>query len=234
LNVLKSKPLPGSLEKMIPGKNTCARHTLVTSFKKNTCAGFLCFLFVIFLQTGNFLSAQVDHHKDSLSVKTDSTHQKKTPKIHKPTIPWKAALMSGLVPGLGQIYNRKYWKLPIVWGALGVTGYFLVDQQIKYVQFRDAYRSWANDSIILPGYEQYAYNPSGLRSERDTYERSRNVLCIVAAVLWTLNIVDAAVDAHLSTFDVGPNLSMKIQPATFFNTYQNQPAVGLSFTFTLK
>jgi hypothetical protein len=205
-----------------------------TTPSKNTCA-IVVFLFVIFLQTGNFLSAQTNTDKDSLSVKSDSTQtNKKKEKIKKPTIPWKAALMSGLVPGLGQIYNRKYWKLPIVWGALGVTGYFLVDQQIKYVEYRDAYRSWANDSIILPGYSQYAYNPSGLRTQRDNYERSRNVLCIVAAVLWTLNIVDAAVDAHLSTFDVGPNLSMRIQPATFNTTFSTQPAVGLTFTLTLK
>lgn len=190
----------------------------------------------MFLQTGNFLLAQTNNSFDSLSVSTDSTKTEKvkTKKVRKPTIPWKAALMSGIVPGLGQIYNRKYWKLPIVWGALGVTGYFLVDQHIKYVGFRDAYRSWVNDSILVPGYDQYQYNPSGLKTERDTYERTRNVLTIVAAALWTLNIIDAAVDAHLSTFDVSPNLSMKIAPATFFNTYQTQPGVGLSVTFSFK
>ncbi len=194
------------------------------------------FLFVTLSQTGFFLSAQTTNTNDSLKITTDSstTDKKKTHKIKKATVPWKAALMSGFVPGLGQIYNRKYWKLPIVWGAIGTSGYFMVDQHIQYIKFRDAFRSWANDSVIKPGFEQYAYNPNSLRLQRDTYERGRNILIIVTAVLWTLNIVDAAVDAHLSTFDVGPNLSMKIEPATFNTAFYNQPAVGLSFTLTLK
>ena len=203
---------------------------------RRTYAVFFVFLFVSLFQTGNFLLAQSDTipRQDSLSVKTDSSQAKKEKKhkVHKPTIPWKAALMSGIVPGLGQIYNRKYWKLPIVWGALGVTGYFLIQQHMKYIQYRDAYRSWANDSIILPGFDQYQYNPVGIKSERDNYERTRNILIIVEAALWTLNIVDAVVDAHLSTFDVSPTLSMQVQPATFY--YQNQLGVGVSVTFSFK
>ena len=188
---------------------------------------------MIFFQTGNFLWGQVNNN-DSLTLTADTIITKKQKKIHKPTIPWKAALMSGLLPGLGQIYNRKYWKLPIVWGAIGTVGYFIVDQHIKYIGYRDAYRSWINDSIILPGYQQYQFNPNGLKSERDQYERSRNVLTIIAAALWVLNIVDASVDAHLSSFDVSPDLSMKLQPATFFTAYNNTPAVGLSLTFCFK
>lgn len=202
--------------------------------KNKTYKLFFCFLFVIGLQTGNFLFAQIDITVDSTSVKTDSTKTKKQKKIHKPTIPWKAALMSGCLPGLGQIYNRKYWKLPIVWGAIGATSYFMIDNHIKYIGYRDAYRSWVNDSIILSGYEKYQYNPTGLRTERDNYERTRNIFIIVTAALWTLNIVDAAVDAHLSSFDVSPNLSMKVEPATFYNAYMNQPGFGVSLTFNLK
>jgi hypothetical protein len=186
------------------------------------------------LQTGNFLFSQVIVTADTTISKTDSTKTKKEKKIHKPTIPWKAAMMSGFLPGLGQIYNRKYWKLPIVWGAIATTTYFIIDNQTKYIGFRDAYRSWVNDSIINPGYEAYQYNPTGLKNERDNYERTRNIMIIVTAALWTLNIVDAAVDAHLSTFDVGPNLSMKIAPATYFNAFQTQPGIGVSVTFNLK
>jgi hypothetical protein len=209
--------------------------------KNNTYPVFFVFLFVIFFQTGNFLFAQtvttdsIPKSTDTLQVSADSTSKKKkVPKIRKPTVPWKAALMSGFVPGLGQIYNRKYWKLPIVWGAIGTTGYFLVDQHIQYINYRNAYRALINDTIVLPGFEAYANNPGGLQSQRDAFERNRNILTIVAAVLWTLNIVDAAVDAHLSSFDVSPNLSMKIKPATLFNTYNSQPAIGISFTLGFK
>ncbi len=199
--------------------------------KNKTIRAIFCFLFVIALQTGNFLWGQVT--VDTAKVNTDSTEVKnnKVKKVRKPTVPWKAALMSGILPGLGQIYNRKYWKLPIVWGALGVTGYFLVDQHVKYISYRDAYRSYALDSIIPPGFQQYQLNPNGIKSERDNYERSRNILTIVAAALWVLNIVDASVDAHLSSFDVSPDLSMRIQPATFTVGYTSQPAFGLSLTF---
>jgi|LakMenEpi03Aug12_release.lakeMendotaPanAssembly.Ray.scaffolds.fasta_scaffold586742_2 hypothetical protein len=209
---------------------------LLNVLKNNYTVFIVTFLFVILSQTGNFLWGQTNPQQDSLKVTTDSSQvkKKKTPKVRQATIPWKAALMSGIVPGLGQIYNRKYWKLPIVWGALGTTGYFIVDQHIKYIGFRDAYRTWVNDTLIVPGYEQYQYNPTGMKTERDNFERTRNILTIVAVALWTLNIVDAAVDAHLSTFDISPNLSMKIQPATFFNTWQPSPAVGVTVTFGLK
>lgn len=209
---------------------------LLNVLKNNYTVFIFTFLFVILSQTGNFLWGQTNPQQDSLKVSADSSQvkKKKTPKIRQPTIPWKAALMSGIVPGLGQIYNRKYWKLPIVWGALGTTGYFIVDQHIKYIGFRDAYRTWVNDTLIVAGYEQYQYNPTGMKTERDNFERTRNILTIVAVALWTLNIVDAAVDAHLSTFDISPNLSMKIQPATFFNTWQASPAVGVTVTFGLK
>jgi hypothetical protein len=209
---------------------------LLNVLKNNYTVFIVTFLFVILSQTGNFLWGQTNPQQDSLKVNTDSSQvkKKKTPKVRQATIPWKAALMSGIVPGLGQIYNRKYWKLPIVWGALGTTGYFIVDQHIKYIGFRDAYRTWVNDTLIVPGYEQYQYNPTGMKTERDNFERTRNILTIVAVALWTLNIVDAAVDAHLSTFDISPNLSMKIQPATFFNTWQPSPAVGVTVTFGLK
>ncbi len=208
--------------------------------KNNPYKVFFGFLFVIFLQTGNFLLAQTSDtlttSTDTLLISSDSTatNKKKGPKVRKPTIPWKAAVMSACLPGLGQIYNRKYWKLPIVWGALGTTGYFLVDSHIQYVKYRDAYRSFVNDSLVLPGFEAYASNSGGLKSQRDNYERTRNILTIVAAALWTLNIIDAVVDAHLSSFDVGPNLSMKLAPATMFNVYNHQPAVGLSLTLSFK
>jgi len=202
--------------------------------KNKTYKLIFCFLFAMSLQTGNFLFAQITVTADTNVVKVDSSKTKKEKKIKKATIPWKASLMSGIIPGIGQIYNRKYWKLPIVWGALATSMYFVIDNQTKYIGFRDAYRSWVNDSIILPNYQQYQYNPTGLKNERDNYERTRNIFIIVTAALWTLNIVDAAVDAHLSTFDVGPDLSMKIAPATFYNAFQNQPGFGVSVTFNLK
>lgn len=191
------------------------------------------------MQAGNFLSAQIADSTVTSnlidSVATDSTKKKKKiKKIRKPRVPWKAALMSGLVPGLGQIYNRKYWKLPIVWGAIGVTGYFIVDQHLLYIDYRDAYRELVNNNNVLPGFEAYANNSTGLKSQRDTYERTRNILSIVAAALWTLNIIDATVDAHLSTFDVSDDLTFNFQPNTFTSPYNRQPVVGISLYLSFK
>lgn len=164
----------------------------------------------------------------------DTTPHQKPPKIPRkrtPKTPWKAALMSGCVPGLGQFYNGRWWKAPIVWGAIGTVTYFVVTNHISYAGYRDAYRELVNNNVVLPGYESYQFNPSGLKFQRDYYQRTRDLLIIVDAVLWTLNVVDATVDAHLSTFDVSEDLSLNLRPAAIYLPETGQSYAGLSLSF---
>lgn len=136
--------------------------------------------------------------------------------------PRKAAIRSAILPGLGQIYNKKYWKLPIVYGALGITGYIFVDNIKTYKEYRFAYAarykaangSTAADSVdyfkLKPQYR--IYQPESIREARDRFRKYIDYSALFFVLFWGLNVVDATVDAHLKTFDISPDLSMRIKP----------------------
>lgn len=152
-------------------------------------------------------------------------------KYHSPV---KATWMSAVLPGLGQFYNRRYWKPPIVYAGLGVSIYFLIDNQLKFITARNSYRA----RVGVPGYtvaSKYVGNDATqIESDRDYYRTTRDY-CIVAVVgVYALNIIDAAVDAHLRSFDVGNDLSMKVRPSFQLtgNVAQNgfAPTPGIAWT----
>lgn len=133
--------------------------------------------------------------------------------------PRTAALRSAILPGLGQIYNRKWWKLPLVYGALGATGYIFFFNLQWYNRTR-----YATNVLINEGpsaYEKvhrqlqpFVQNSrlETLRYYRNSYRRDIDYAALFFLLAWALNIVDATVDAHLSSFDVSPDLSFKIKP----------------------
>lgn len=124
--------------------------------------------------------------------------------------PGKAARMSAFLPGLGQAYNRKYWKIPIVYAALGVSTYYIIKNNNKYQKYRDAYTTRTdNDSTTTTNLK---YTTKNLKLRRDFYRRNLELSIIITAGIYVLNIVDAAVDAYLYYFDVSDDLSMRIQP----------------------
>ena len=127
---------------------------------------------------------------------------------HKPAT---ASILSAVLPGAGQIYNRKYWKAPIVWGGLGACGYFFAANHIEYLGFRDAYRDRVNG---IPNPEFDIYDATALRSERDLFQRNRDFAAIIGLVVYLLNIVDATVDGHLYHFDVSDDLSLYWSPVS--------------------
>lgn len=175
-------------------------------------------------QKSNYSEVNFDFPKDS----TNNT------KVRKPRVPWKAAVMSACLPGLGQIYNRKYWKLPIVWGAIGTSSYFMVTQHIEFIKFRDAYRHVVLTETPSPLFPEYGLNEDALKAQRDGYERNRNLLIIVTTLLWGLNVVDATVDAHLSTFDVSDDLSIRLAPNSFYTYHDRQIYIGLTLNLNFK
>ncbi|MCX7744608.1 MAG: DUF5683 domain-containing protein [Flavobacteriales bacterium] len=171
-----------------------------------------------------------EQKKDSLTRK-EKRELLQAGKIKRPKKPWKAAVMSACLPGLGQMYNEKWWKVPIVWGGLGAVGYFMIDSHIKFIDFRDAYRNRVN-GIATP-YDGI-YTDQGLVAQRDSYRRNRDLLIIIGTAVWVLNIVDATVDAHLSSFDVSKDLSMKIRPSSQLVPELSTPYFGISFSFQFK
>ena len=153
--------------------------------------------------------------------------------IKKTHDPRKATLRSAILPGWGQAYNKKYWKIPIVYAALGTTAGVFFYNIRSYQEARQAviYRSdgdTTNDHLISP--DLAAYNTESIRRYRNVLRQNIDYSVLVFLVFWALNVVDATVDAHLKAFDVSPDISMKIKPG--FN-YLNRGA-GLSLVFSLK
>lgn len=141
--------------------------------------------------------------------------------------PKKASLMSTIIPGLGQVYNKKYWKVPLIYaGAVGL-GYSFNFNNTKYLQYRNAYKvRLYNGPGTVGNYPQYS--DSNLDELQKYYHRYRNLTVIGAALLYVLNIVDASVDAHLFTFDVGDDLSFNIHPTLMNTANVNHYTTGLS------
>lgn len=171
---------------------------------------------------------QPDSRKDSteLFIKKDSTAPILTEPVHSPR---KAALYSAVLPGLGQAYNREYWKIPLVYAALGITTYTFIDNMKVYRQFRNAYRIRmdGNADTIDEFAERYP-NSASLKVYRDAFREYVDYSVLVFVLAYGLNIVDATVFAHLRTFDMSDDLSIKIVPTVIDNR-----SIGLSLKIGL-
>ena len=155
--------------------------------------------------------------KDSAATKKSKTDTTVKKKIYNPKV---AATRSAILPGLGQIYNKKYWKLPIIYGGLGVTGYIFVDNIKTYKEYKFAYAARIKAEPPNPDSTDYkklkdiykVLSPGSIRSARDEFRRYVDYSALIFVLLWGLNVVDATVDAHLKNFDVSPDLSLQIRP----------------------
>jgi hypothetical protein len=130
-----------------------------------------------------------------------------------------AATRSAILPGWGQIYNKKYWKAPIVWGSLVTCGFVFSYNLNTYKDLKLAYSGKYNARVNGDSALYYQIEPEllplseeSLRYNRDQFRRNIDYTVLVFILLWGLNVVDAAVDAHLRTFDISPELSLKVVP----------------------
>ena len=159
---------------------------------------------------------------------TDDTPVKKI-RIYDPNYhsPKKAALMSTIFPGLGQAYNKKYWKMPFIYAGFLGLAYSLNFNQAKYINYLDAYKHRLEYPNAVDKYTGI-YNTDDLFTLQHAYNRYRDLSVIGIALLYVLNIVDASVDAHMFTFDVGDDLSFKIHPTLINTVNSNQYNTGFS------
>lgn len=133
--------------------------------------------------------------------------------MKKPHSPLKATIMSAAVPGLGQIYNGKWWKVPIIYGAFGGLGYSIGFNDQKSKTYLNAYLARVDDDPNTVDNEfEGVYSDANLRELKTTFQRNRDLSIIILGVVYALNIVDASVDAHLKDFDVSDDLTLNIQP----------------------
>lgn len=164
------------------------------------------------------------------TIGTDSTIAAKDSsikKLRKPKVPWpnpnRALWMSFVLPGLGQAYNRSWWKIPIVTGAVGTGLYFGISEHLKYVDYRDRYRA----------------DPSNLtyKSKRDFHINNRDLAFILTSVAYTLTAVEAYTHAHLKGFKMTDDLSLHLSPSAI--PYQAwgtgvRPGVAAGATISLR
>jgi hypothetical protein len=140
------------------------------------------FLLFIILNFGLFSQQDTTAIQDTTTISSDVFVMQKSP--------WGAVARSAIIPGLGQIYNESYWKAPVVWGIMGWFVYAWIDNNNKYIDYKNLY--------IQTGTSKYI-------DYRDFYRDQRDEFAIYIALTYFLNLVDAYVDAHLFDFSVGEN-----------------------------
>ena len=143
-------------------------------------------------------------------IQTDTTSVAALVKKHSPR---KAVMYSLICPGLGQVYNHKYWKLPIIYGAGGTFAYFIISHQNKYEKFRDTYdNNKGADPKARFEIDGLSYYYQSLPRGRDIYRRWRDLNIAGLGALYLLNVIDAMVDAYFFSYDISDDLSLKMEP----------------------
>lgn len=125
--------------------------------------------------------------------------------------PKKAGLYSAILPGLGQAYNRQYWKIPIVYVGIGVATYFISDNLTKYVSYRKAYINRLNNPNYVDQYTTL-YNGDQLKQLQDDYSKYLDLAVLFTGIGFGVQVVDAITSAHLKNFDISRDISMRIKP----------------------
>jgi len=191
---------------------------------KHLFFGILCIVSL------SFSSAQVENDSTSIAIDKETVlidNALVERKEIDPLRPSKAAFYSAILPGAGQFYNKKYWKIPIVWGAIGTGVYFYLRNDKQYDRYRDAYKR------RLAGFtDDEFYNvisDDGLINAQEQFRRNKEVSLLVTIGLYALNIIDANVDAHLLQFNVDENLSLS--PHYQYNQMENSGDLGLTVNF---
>lgn len=129
-------------------------------------------------------------------------------------IPKKAGLYSALIPGMGQVYNRQYWKLPIVYGGLGVAGYFLVRNTKDYNSLRSAYirRLSEGNGPYTDEYANIYSTTEQVRQLQEDANRILNLTIVFSGVAYMVQVIDAITSAHLRNFDISRDISLQLRP----------------------
>lgn len=179
---------------------------------------------VLFLLCSAML-AQNDKNKIAQPLKSADSIQVQEP--IDPLSPARAAFYSAVLPGLGQAYNKKYWKIPIVYGALGTGIYFYINNNKEYNRYRDAYKR------RLAGFEDDEFfgriNLDGLQRAQKFYRKNKEISLLVTIGIYALNIIDANVDAHLLQYNVNKNLTLA--PHFKYNEIDTKSDLGLTLNF---
>lgn len=164
--------------------------------------------------------------RDEMIVELDETM------TFNPKDPRKAAILSAITPGLGQIYNGKYWKVPLIYGTFGTMIYFADQNNKNYQDYLLRFSSFG-----LPG-PTFFYDDETpdyiLERYKDYYRRNRDLMYVGVGLFYILQIIDAAVDANMFFYDVGEDFSLLLHPTVqpaYASGLQSSMGLGLTFKF---
>jgi len=191
-----------------------------------------CFLFILFLTTG-FSAFSQETVKDTARITNSKPEHS----------PHKATMYSAILPGMGQVYNRKYWKVPIIFGGFATLGYFINFNNEVYQTYKQAYSDIIDDDPFTNSYLELDVNPSffepdkisqlteNLSRAKDTWRRNRDLCIIGTVVFYAVNVIDASVDAHFFNFDISDDLTMNWAPSPLLSMENKALGIQCRFTF---
>lgn len=154
----------------------------------------------------------------------------------------RRAIQSAILPGLGQVQNGQLWKVPLVWGGLGLTSYFIIRNNNRFQEFAKAFRLRTDqDSTTIDKFDPTDranndppfYSKAALKDGRETFRRNRTLSIISTVAVYLANVIDAYVFAHLQDFNVSDDLSMSVRPPRIAN-FAQQPGIMAGVSLKLK
>lgn len=193
-------------------------------------------LYILFIISATSLFAQtpdsLNVSKEEVLVVQDTIANKQS---YDPLAPSRAAFYSAVLPGLGQAYNKKYWKIPIIYAGMATGVYFYIQNDKDYDRFRDAYKrrlaGFTDDEFYGNGETPVISNDRLIDAQRSA-QKNKDISIIVSLAFYLVNIIDANVDAHLSQYNVSDDLTLS--PKLYVDPISTQANYSLSFKFNLK
>ncbi|MDC7995541.1 DUF5683 domain-containing protein [Altibacter sp. HG106] len=196
---------------------------------------YLCCFFITTAAWCQVTDAIQSTPEDAALVVNDTVANNTSVVAYDPLAPSKAAFYSAVVPGLGQAYNKRYWKIPVIYAGIAAGVYFYVQNDKDYDRFRNAYKrrlaGFTDDEFFGTGSEPVISNDRLIDAQKNA-QKNKDVSILVAIGFYLLNIVDANVDAHLRQFNVSEDLSL--QPKVEVDPIRAQTQYGLSFRYNLQ
>ncbi len=197
------------------------------------------FFYIFFFISSLFFTEPVSAQTDTITKNNPDTliykgGKEVTVSLSKKKSSKRAALFSAVLPGAGQVYNGKYWKVPIVYSALGTAAFLYQYNNKQYHKFLTGYQQRIDTAIDETIFSEDIATDVLLQYKNST-RRNRDLSVVIFLAVYGLNIIDATVDAELSDFDVSENLSLKISPEIIpLSGKLKKNTIGLSFCFNFK
>jgi hypothetical protein len=192
-----------------------------------------CLFLLVFFSSKNFAAVNFTVFNPPSDTSEKAIKKLSNKQAHR------AAVMSAILPGLGQAYNKKYWKIPIVYALLagGVTLFAFENNKYqlyhKELQYRFAHNHPDSSNTDIPS--NIHLTVTDLNTQKTVYDKYRDFSAVGILIIYALNVIDASIDGHFKTFDVSDNLSLSVKPKTFYCA-QNPLGIGagLSLSLTFK